>query len=242
MRSHISPDGLGREPLIALFWVVIAPVLFLRASGFIAGFFIGPFEPGSEAEIAAYQFLWRVNCIVMFVWFAVLSYWSDWVGAGPFAGRIKVDARWLVVGIMLGPALLLLPSFIVSSLMPEGEWRFRENFNADIFAPQNWTLAYIFMAVVLAPVIEEVTFRGVAMGALMSRNVGPIAAVILSSIAFALIHMQYSIAAMTVVFISGVGFAVLRLLSGTISVPIAAHAVANADVMVLQWFAANPPA
>ncbi len=236
-----TPTALGRDPLVALFWVVIAPILFLRASGFIAAFFIAPFEPGSAAEISAYQLLWRVNCLVMFVWFVSLSYWSDWVGGGAFAGRLRVDARWLVVGIMLGPALLLVPSFIVSGLMPDGEWRYREDFNTEIFAPQNWTLAYLFMAVVLAPVIEEVTFRGVALGALISRGIGPVAAVILSSAAFAAIHMQYAPAAMLVVFISGVGFAVLRLLSGSISVPIAAHAVANADVLVLQWLASSPP-
>ncbi len=227
---------------MAVFWVILAPVLFLQSSGFIAALFLSPFDPGSDAEIAAYQFLWRVNCIVMFVWFALLTLWSDRIGAGPFAGGIRVDARWIVVGIMLGPALILLPSFIVGSLMPEGEWRYRESVNTDIFAPRNWTLAYVFMAVVMAPVIEEVTFRGVAFGALISRNVGPVAAIILSSAAFALIHMQYSPAAMLVVFISGIGFAILRLISGTVSVPIIAHSVANADVLVLQWFAANPPA
>nr|WP_070961169.1 CPBP family intramembrane glutamic endopeptidase [Hyphomonas sp. Mor2] len=241
MGPYQTPPGLGRDPLVAVFWVVIAPVLFLRSSAYIAGLFLAPFEPGTEAEIAAYQFLWRVNCVVMFVWFALLTYWSDWVGGGAFAGRLRVDARWVVVAIMLGPVLLLVPSFIVDSLMPEGEWRYGEGINTDIFAPQNWTLAYIFMAVILAPVIEEVTFRGIALGALISRGIGPIAAVLLSSAAFALIHMQYSSAAMLVVFISGVGFAILRLLSGTVSVPIIAHAVANADVLALSWFAANPP-
>lgn len=241
MGPYQTPIGLGRDPLIALFWVVIAPVLFLQSSAFIASLFLPPFERGTEAEIDAYQFLWRVNCIVMFVWFALLTYWSDWVRAGAFAGRLRVDLRWVVVAIMLGPVLLLVPSFIVGALMPDGEWRYGDDVNIDIFAPQNWTLAYIFMAVVLAPVIEEVTFRGVALGALISRGIGPIAAVLLSSAAFALIHMQYSAAAMLVVFISGIGFAILRLLSGTISVPIIAHAVANADVLALQWFAANPP-
>jgi len=241
MGPYQTPIALGRDPLVAVFWVIIAPVLFLRASGFIAAFFIAPFEPGSDAEIAAYQLLWRVNCIVMFVWFALLTYWSEWIGGGAFAGRLRVDARWLVVAIMLGPALLLVPSFIVDSLMPEGEWRYRESFNTDIFAAQNWTLAYLFMAVILAPVIEEVTFRGIALGALISRGIGPIAAVIVSSAAFALIHMQYAPAAMLVVFMSGLGFGILRLLSGTISVPIVAHAVANADVLVLQWLANSPP-
>ncbi len=236
-----TPLALRRDPLMAFFWVVLAPILFLKASGLIAGEFAAPFEPGSEAEIAAYHTLWRVNCVVMALWFAILSYWCEWRGAGAFAGRVKIEPRWLIIAVMIGPALLLLPSFIVGSAMPEEEWRFREAFNADVFAPKNWTLAYIFMAVVLAPVIEEVTFRGVAFGALIASNIGSVAAIVISSAAFALIHMQYTPAAMLIVFLSGVGFAVLRLVSGTVIVPIVAHAAANADVMVLQWLASNPP-
>ncbi len=242
MGPYQSPLALGRDPLVAFLWVVIAPVVFLQSSVFITTLFLTPFDPGTAAEVAAYQLSWRIGCIVTFVWFAALTYWSDWIGAGPFAGRMRVDTRWLVVAIMLGPALILLPSFVVDSLMQDEQWQYRTPRNADLFAPQNWTLAYIFWVVLLAPVIEEITFRGVALGALLSRNVGPIAAVILSSAAFALIHMQYSPAALLVVFISGIGFAILRLVSGTVSVPIVAHAVANADILVLQWLAANPPA
>ena len=236
-----TPMALSRAPFMAFFWVVLAPILFLKASGFVAAQFVAPFETGSEAEIAAYHTLWRVTCIVMAVWFAMLSYWCDWRGAGPFAGRVRVEARWLIIAVMIGPALLLLPSFIVGSAMPDGEWRFRQEFNADVFAPENWTLAYIFMAVVLAPVIEEVTFRGVAFGALISKNLGSVAAIVISSAAFAIIHMQYTPAAMLIVFLSGVGFAVLRLVSGTVIVPIVAHSAANADVLILQWLANNPP-
>ena len=241
MGPYNTPLALAREPLMAFFWVILAPILFLTGAALIADQFIAPFENDPTAEIAAYHTLWRTTCVVMAVWFGLISYWSDWLGAGPFAGSVRAQSRWLIIGVIIGPALLILPSLIVASLMPEGEWRFRGEVNADIFAPQNWTLAYIFIAVILAPVVEEITFRGIAFGALISRGIGPIAVIILSSLAFAISHLQYTPAAMIVVFLSGVGFAVLRLLSGTVIVPIVAHSVANADVLILNWLAASPP-
>lgn len=125
--------------------------------------------------------------------------------------------------------------------MSEAGWQYRSEVNEAIFDPQNWSLAYIFVAVIMAPVVEEVAFRGVAFGAIVARGLSPAAAIMLSSVAFAFSHLQYSPAAMFVVFLSGVGFAVLRLLSGTVIVPIIAHMTANANVLLLNWIATNPP-
>jgi len=236
-----TPLALAREPLSVFFWVILAPVVFLSGAAIIAGLFIPAFEPGSPAEIDAYHTLWLSTCLAMALWFALMSLWSDWLGAGPFAGRVNAEARWLIIGVLIGPVLLILPSILVGSFMSEEGWQYRQEINEAVFAPQNWSLAYIFIAVIMAPVVEEVTFRGIALGTLIARGLGPVAAVVLSSVAFAISHLQYSPAAMFVVFLSGVGFAVLRLLSGTVIVPIAAHSVANADVLILNWLAANPP-
>lgn len=245
MRQQIGPYNtplaLGREPLTAFFWVVLAPVLFLTGAGFIAAFFAPDFNPGTAQEIEAYQLLWIVTCLAMAAWFALMSFWSDWLGAGPFAGAMSVDGRWLVIALIVGPMMLLIPNFVAANLMPEEGWQYRDEINRAIFAPANWTIAYIFIAVVMAPVVEEVAFRGIAFGALIARGFGPAAAVLVSSLAFALSHLQYSVAAMSVVFVTGVGFAILRLVSGTVIVPIVAHAAANADVLLLNWLAASAP-
>ncbi len=241
MGPYHTPQALAREPLMAFFWVILAPVVFLTGGALIAGQFIPAFETGSEAEISAYHTLWLATCVAMALWFALMSFWSDWLGAGPFAGRVKAESRWLIIAVLIGPVLLIAPSLIVGSFMSEDGWQYRQEVNDAIFAPENWTLAYIFIAIVMAPVVEEITFRGIAFGALVTRGIGPIGAIILSSAAFAISHLQYSPAAMLVVFLSGIGFAVLRVLSGTVIVPIVAHSVANADVLILNWLAASPP-
>lgn len=240
MGPYNTPLTLAREPLMAFFWVILAPVVFLTGAAMVAQIFIPAFEPGSAAEIQAYHALWIVTCLSMALWFGLMSLWCEWLGAGAFAGQMKVDSRWLIVAIVAGPVLLILPSIVVSSLIQEEGWQYRTEINRAIFEPQNWSLAYVFMAVLLAPVVEEVTFRGIAFGTLISRGFSAPAAIVLSSLAFAISHLQYSPAAMLVVFLSGVGFAVLRLMSGTMIVPIIAHAVANADVLVLNWMASTP--
>lgn len=240
MGPYNTPLTLAREPIMAFFWVILAPVVFLTGAAVVAQIFIPAFEPGTSAEIDAYHTLWVVTCLAMALWFGLMSMWSEWLGAGAFAGGMKADARWLIVAIVAGPILLILPSMVVSSFIQEDGWQYREEVNSAVFTPQNWSLAYVFMAVLLAPIVEEVTFRGVAFGTLISRGFGAPIAIILSSLAFAVSHLQYSPAAMLVVFLSGVGFAVLRMMSGTIVVPIIAHAVANADVLILNWLAATP--
>ena len=241
MGPYQTPLALAREPLMAFFWAVLAPILFLTGAALVAAEFIPVFSPGSPEEIQAYQTLWFVSCVSMALWFAAMSMWSNWLGAGPFAGLMRADTTWLIVAAMVGPLLLIAPSLIIGNFMTEEGWQYRGEVNQAVFAPQNWTLAYIFVAILIAPIVEEVAFRGIALGALIARGLSPIGAVILSSFVFAFSHMQYSPAAMLIVFLSGIGFAVLRLMSGTVLVPIVAHMSANGVVLFLNWAAANPP-
>ncbi len=241
MGPYQTPMALVREPLMAFFWVILAPVLFLTGGALIALELIPPIEPGTDGELQAYHALWLVSCVAMAAWFGLMSLWSDKLGAGPFAGRMTSTSTWLLMAAVIGPLLLIVPSLVVGSFMTEDGWQYREEVNEAIFAPQNWSLGYIFVAVIMAPVVEEVAFRGVAVGAIVARGLSPVAAVTVSSLAFAFSHLQYAPAAMLVVFLSGIGFAVLRLMSGTVIVPIVAHMSANANVLFLNWLAANPP-
>lgn len=236
-----TPLALAREPMMAFFWVVLAPVIFLTGAVLVTQSFIPEFEPGSAEEIGAYHTLWLATCLALALWFGLMSAWSDWLGAGAFAGGMRTETRWIIIALLAGPILLILPNIIVSGFMEEEGWQYRQEVNQAVLAPQNWSLAYVFIAIVLAPVVEEITFRGIALGTLIARGLSAPAAIVLSSLAFAISHLQYSPAAMFVVFLSGVGFAVLRLMSGTVLVPIIAHAAANTDVLLLNWIATSPP-
>ena len=78
------------------------------------------------------------------------------------------------------------------------------------------------------------------MGAMLVRGVPPVMAMVVSSAAFTFIHLQYSVPALIVVFVASMGFAWLRLKSGTVIVPLIAHITANGFVTFLASLSATP--
>ncbi|MDJ0922710.1 MAG: type II CAAX endopeptidase family protein [Henriciella sp.] len=230
-----TPLALGREPLTAAFWVVCAPFLFqIIVVSIVAGLWTTPTD--GDMRVA-----WFALCLSGFLQFAALSLWLQHQGAGPFAGEMRTNSRWFVLALILGPLFLFVPQFITAGFMSGQEnWQYADEQQTAAFSPANWTLTYLFFVVILAPIVEEVTYRGVAIGAMLARGWTPAAAAVVSSAAFALIHLQYSPAAMITIFCAGLGFAFLRIVSGTMIVPIVAHIAANLDVILIQW-AFTPP-
>ncbi len=85
----------------------------------------------------------------------------------------------------------------------------------------------MFILVVLAPLSEELLFRGFVYGGLAPSPIGPIGAIIVTSLVWTVIHVQYDWLVMTQIFIYGVVFGVVRWQSGSLWPSVAAHAVIN---------------
>lgn len=236
-----TPLALAREPLLAFFWVLIAPILFLTGAAIVISDIVQSYPPELQDGIHVYQARWLGACVGMALWFAAMSIWSERAGAGAFAGAIRTAPRWLIAAALLGPMISIFPSLVIGSFMDSDGWQYREPVDTSVFSPTNWTLAYIAVALVIAPLAEEVAFRGIAFGAIIARGLSPAAAIMLSSVLFAAHHWQYSSAAMFSVFLSGIGLAALRLLSGSVLAPLVAHMTANGVVLYINWVAANPP-
>lgn len=222
-----TPLALGREPWTAAFFALCAPLLFPIIALETARVAVG----GGDIPLAT---SWVIICVAVGLQFAVLSIWSERLGAGPFAGGVEASGRWLLIGVIAGPACLFLPVSIIDTFMSgDDNWIYREGGDPDVFTKERWTAAFLFYVVFLAPIVEEVTFRGVVIGAVIARGGSAILAAVLSAAAFAVPHLQYSNLALVAVFVTGLGLAALRLFSGTVVVPIAAHMAANA-VAILQ--------
>lgn len=89
-----------------------------------------------------------------------------------------------------------------------------------------WTIVYLAgMAIFLAPLFEEILFRGIALPLLL-RRMHPAPAVCLVSVVFAAIHFHApSFAAL---FTIAVGFSIAYIWTGSLTVPILMHAIFNA--------------
>src|SRR5690606_7792760 len=97
----------------------------------------------------------------------------------------------------------------------------------------------VFIAVVLAPVTEEIVFRGALFRSLRPR-MGVWPAALLSSLIFAFIHVEVVTSqplALVGLFLLGMVFAIGLQKSGSLLVPILAHAVFNATSIGLAILA-----
>jgi len=231
-----TPMALGREPMTAIFLVLLAPMLL---QGLIEGGGYILFDLNLQADGDVSQTLLTsiaiVLCLRAGLHFMLVSAWSNWLGAGPFAGAMRASKTWLLLAVIIGPVILIGTTNLMQIIVGSGNnnWIISEGENPELYNVSSKGWLILFYVLFLAPIVEEVTFRGVAMGAMIARGVNGIAAALISTAAFTIIHGQYSPAALVVVFVAGLGFAALRLLSGTIIVPIAAHISANSIVTLL---------
>jgi membrane protease YdiL (CAAX protease family) len=92
------------------------------------------------------------------------------------------------------------------------------------------------LAVVTAPVAEEIIFRGFIMRGWSATRLGMIGAIVLSSAAFAVVHVQYNPLTMFMVFTLGLHFGVMRWRSGSTTLPIMLHMAWNLTAsMYFAW-------
>lgn len=85
----------------------------------------------------------------------------------------------------------------------------------------------ILTIVVLAPVAEEVIFRGLLFSALLDTRLGALGAVLLPAFFFAVIHFQYRPEKILLIFIDGVFYGIVRFATGSVLLVILFHAVGN---------------
>jgi membrane protease YdiL (CAAX protease family) len=99
-------------------------------------------------------------------------------------------------------------------------------------------ISLILLAVATAPIIEELTFRGIIIPA-VARRFSVVFAVCLVSFAFAVIH--FHAAALVPLFVIAVAFSSAYLYSGSILVPIVMHMLFNGVTIVFYLLLQNTP-
>lgn len=98
----------------------------------------------------------------------------------------------------------------------------------------------VFMAVVLAPLWEELTFRGFLLSALAKTRLGFWPAALICNTIWTSLHAQYSIAGIISVFTAGLVLTWLVWRTGSIRAPIIAHGLSNLfAVGFAYWMHAN---
>jgi membrane protease YdiL (CAAX protease family) len=94
------------------------------------------------------------------------------------------------------------------------------------FKSMTWVVLSIIGLVILAPVAEELIFRGLLFNRLRT-NLGLIGAILISAGPFAVLHVQYGWKQMAMIFLDGVILGLAYYFSGSLGLAILMHGIGN---------------
>jgi membrane protease YdiL (CAAX protease family) len=122
---------------------------------------------------------------------------------------------------------------------PEGYLDFFRSLHEALRPRSAADAAFSVAAIALAPAVcEEVLFRGVVLGSLRPA-LGGLLAVALSALLFGAVHLDFAAGGPPVLYripfaiVVGIGLGGMRLVTGSLAAPIAAHAVLNTITFVI---------
>ena len=206
----------------------------------------GLFEDGSVAQMAANVTVLPVAILVaVTVWFQVNRrfYQSSISLADAFGFNLKNTGRCLLLGLVTGMVLVhiartlaLMSSVLIQAFGDQVEPQKLVTLIAEESANQEnigTLIFFVVMAVAVAPVAEEILFRGILYPAV--KQLGhPRVAVIGTALLFALFHVNL----LTFASLTAVALALIALYEFTdnLLAPITAHAVFNASNLIMLFW------
>jgi membrane protease YdiL (CAAX protease family) len=138
-------------------------------------------------------------------------------------GQVTIRQVACVAGSVLGASVLLSEvDNVFRSILPPPQWLVKVF--QDLFSAQNKLFSRVLLLVIIAPVTEELFFRGIVLRGLLSRH-RPAVAVTLTAVLFAGLHLnpwQF----LSALFL-GILFGWLYLRTGSVPLCMLAHATAN---------------
>lgn len=122
----------------------------------------------------------------------------------------------------------------LNTLMPLPDW-----LESD-FITLSQTFTGILSIAVVAPIVEEMLFRGAVMDSMLQRGYTPIKVIILSAALFGFIHLNP--VQVVFAFLMGIVFGWIRLKTGSISSVIVGHILNNSiAVAEMCWYDTDVP-
>jgi membrane protease YdiL (CAAX protease family) len=138
---------------------------------------------------------------------------------GFYSARISQYLKWS----LSIPAFLLCSGMVTSVLGIST----KSEFMARAFTTAGSVPLLLFSFVVVAPLTEEVLFRGFLFKGIEGSRLGVNGAVVLSALGWTLGHIQYNFAVLVTVFVGGLLLGTARHRSNSIYVPILMHVIWN---------------
>jgi uncharacterized protein len=235
----LRPAPLRLAPITAPLW---ESFILMLALGLSPGLFaFGLDRPAPESAPRLYAFLLLAGDIMILI--AVAYLWWRLRTGGLRLSEIGLTTRnfWVDVGIGAIAASILIPfvvmvglatQFVSDRLFPNLPPPYHPIGGLTVGVPDPLLRTAIFLAAVVgAPLLEEIFFRGALFGALR-RRFGLAPGLLGSAVVFAILHPQLPLGFLPIAFL-GMGFALLYEWRQTLVAPIVAHALNNGMVFVM---------
>jgi membrane protease YdiL (CAAX protease family) len=232
LRRVPSPYGLWIATFVVM--IFIAPNLLLVGAAVATGALDEMLAGGIELSPALMVVNLLVQLVLQMVVFGISL--LPLLAAGRPYGRLWGPTRTtgamiaIGLGVGVGVAIVAYTVNAIAVLVSGTEDPVEQQLIQDALAGGLPLVLVALLAVVVAPVTEEVVFRGVLFRALADR-LNLAVGVVLSSVIFALIHIEVVVSqplALLGLFTVGVLLALAYHLTGNLMVPILGHAVFNA--------------
>ncbi len=218
-----------------LLWTAVLIVTFFAAQlAVMIGYIISFYPDADEAEVERLMNSFDTNDLVL----SLAAIGSALVASLLMVGVIKLKRgtiladylavrttdigtvlKWLVVIIVLIIASDTLTWFLGRPIVPEVV--------TAVYESMRYPLLLGFTVVIVAPVFEELFFRGFMIAGMENSVIGPVGAVVVSSIVWSAIHLQYDLYETATIFVIGLILGAARLKSGSILLVIGLHAFVN---------------
>ncbi len=159
-----------------------------------------------------------VGVTILFAWLRKGPPLREYLALRPVPRQTTL--RWLLCTVLL--AGLLDVAAYIAGYPPVPDWML------DVYRSAMFLPLLLVALVVVAPVLEELVFRGFLFEGLRHSRLGNAGAIVLASLVWASIHFQYEWFYIGQIFVVGLLFGAARWSTGSLIPPILAHALMNA--------------
>ncbi|WP_169392874.1 MULTISPECIES: CPBP family intramembrane glutamic endopeptidase [Psychrobacter] len=246
MRQALStPNAALPKPLFSrlgvIGLVIAALILFFvsqTASVFLAGKWLLPnsnallwdevlFLGSSDGTVVSASIIFSALILTLLIWLILrLKKRSmlDYLAIKSFSAKVAIAMIGILLIFMIGSQAL---TYVLDKVPLE--------FVDPLFESVSSVWLLVAVMVVVAPIYEELVFRGLLWSAIAEQFEPPrgvVIASLITSIIFALIHLQYGIYEMTTIVILALIFCLARIKSGSLLLPMLLHIINNGAAML----------
>lgn len=228
-----APTHWGLWPTLGFSLIVIIAYLFLQI--FLAGIFIAVQmygNPGSDIDSLAFA----LESNGLFISIALIT-------TGLLCGALILLFAWIRKGITLKQYFYLssqplkvllfwLGITVLLAIVWDGlAFLFDEpvvhEFMTDTYETADIYPLFWFAIIIAAPFLEELFFRGFLFDGLRTSRMGSTGAIIITSLLWAIIHLQYDMLEIGYIFFMGLILGVARIKTRSLYIPFAMHVLNN---------------